>query len=76
MFISTKSKPYRKIHSSEKHFHFSPDGIKVVPRAGIEISQRCPENYQHLIQECLHHGWLRPVAYMLEEEVMWHELKS
>jgi hypothetical protein len=76
MFISNKSKPYRKIRSREKHFHFSPDGIQMVSRAGIEISQRCPETYKYLVLECINHGWIRPVAYMPEEEVMWHELKS
>jgi hypothetical protein len=48
----------------------------MVSRAGIEISQRCPETYKYLVLECINHGWIRPVAYMPEEEVMWHELKS
>jgi hypothetical protein len=35
------------------------DGIVTCPRAGFEISQRCPENYKHLIQECINHGWIK-----------------
>ena len=49
-------------------FTFSPDGIQMVSRAGIEISQRCPETYKHLILECINHGWIQPVAYMRDVE--------
>lgn len=40
------------------------DGVVVAPRAGFEISQRCPDNYASLIQECINYGWLKPVAYV------------
>jgi hypothetical protein len=40
------------------------DGIVTAPRAGFEISQRCPDNYKSLILECIEHGWLKPVAYV------------
>jgi hypothetical protein len=46
----------------------------MVPRAAFEISQRCPENYTSLIQECIGHGWLRPVAYVKEKELFWEKL--
>ena len=66
----------KTLKSSDKDFTFSPDGVTLVSRAAIEISQRCPENYQDLIQECIRHGWVRPVAYMKESELMWEALEK
>jgi hypothetical protein len=45
------------------------DGIVTCPRAGFEISRRCPENYRSLIQECINHGWLKPVAHVYGKEL-------
>jgi hypothetical protein len=46
-------------------------GLEQAHRAGIEISQRCPENYKDLILECIHHGWLKPVANVTERELIF-----
>jgi hypothetical protein len=46
-------------------------GLEQANRAGIEISQRCPENYKDLILECIHHGWLKPVANVTERELIF-----
>lgn len=45
------------------------DGLVISPRAGFEISCRCPENYKDIILECIKHGWLKPVAMMSEREL-------
>ena len=45
------------------------DGFVQTDRAGIEISQRCPENYRSLIQECIQHGWIKPVAHVYGKEL-------
>jgi hypothetical protein len=50
------------------------DSIQMVPRAAIEISQRCPDNYKSLISECVEQGWLVPVAYVKEKELFWEKL--
>ena len=47
------------------------DGLVQTNRAGIEISQRCPSNYASLIAECLNHGWIKPVAYVTERELIF-----
>jgi len=73
--FKTSKHTYKTLKPKDPNFSFSPDGIKIVPRASIEISQRCPENYQDLIQECVRHGWLRPVAHMRDEELTWELLK-
>jgi len=67
-FHTTESK-IKTIKQGNRNFMIA-DGLVVSPRAGIEISHRCPENYQDLIQECIRHGWLKPVAYMTEREMM------
>lgn len=46
-------------------------GLEQAHRAGIEISQRCPENYKDLILECVRHGWLKPVANVTERELIF-----
>jgi len=46
------------------------------PRAGFEISQRCPENYRDLLQECIGHGWIKPVAHVHERELLFMGLSQ
>jgi len=67
---------YRAIRPRDPSWHFTPDGITLVPRAGFEISQRCPENYRDLIQECINHGWLQPVAFMRDTEYTMELLRK
>ena len=57
-------------------FYFSPDDISLVPRASFEISQRCPENYRDLRQECINHGWLKPISHQPVHEVFLEELSK
>ena len=52
------------------------DGLVQANRAGIEISQRCPENYKDLIIECINHGWLKPVANVTERELLFMGLSN
>ena len=47
------------------------DGLTISHRAGFEISQRCPDNYASLLQECINQGWIKPIAYQpVHEEFM------
>lgn len=52
------------------------DGMITSPRAGFEISQRCPKNYKDIILECVRYGWLMPVANMYDHEVTFDILKK
>jgi hypothetical protein len=65
----------RTIRHNDDNFVIHDDMI-MSPRAGFEISQRCPENYRDIIQECIGHGWLRPVAYMKDSELVWETLQQ
>lgn len=70
MNINTRQSQIRTIKQSDPRFIIH-DEFVTAHRAGIEISQRCPENYKDLIIECIRHGWLKPVAYMTERELLF-----
>jgi len=65
----------RTIRHNDDNFVIHDD-MTMSPRAGFEISKRCPENYRDIIQECIGHGWLRPVAYMKDSELVWETLQQ
>lgn len=71
----THNSQIRTIKQGDVRFHIQ-DKFTITPRAGFEISQRCPENYRSLIQECIIHGWLKPVAYMTERELIFMGLSN
>ncbi len=69
MFLTTKSN-IRTIRPGDPDWIIT-DGLMVAHRAGFEISQRCPDNYVSLLQECINQGWIKPVAYQpVHEEFM------
>ena len=72
--FKTNSTPYRKISPGEKHFFFSPDGIKLVSRATIQINDNCPEHIRDTIALAWSRGYIQPVANMPDKEYMWQEL--
>ena len=74
--FKTSTNTFKTLKPKDPDFSFSPDGITLVPRASIAISQRCPENYKDLIQECVNHGWLQPVAHMRDVEYTMELLKK
>jgi hypothetical protein len=45
------------------------DGLMICPRAGFEISEKCPTNYAKVLAECIEHGWLKPVAHVYGKEL-------
>jgi len=47
-----------------------PNGIMLSPRAGFELHMEIPKEYRMVIVECIRNGWLKPVAYMTEKELM------
>ena len=73
MTFTSPDKIIKTIRQSDPDFMID-NGIVMAPRAGIEISQRCPSNYASLIAECINHGWLKPVAYIKESEYVWEKL--
>jgi len=66
--FKTPSEQYKALRRGDADFFFSPDGIKFVPRAGIEISKLCPPNMRLSIERAIADGYLVPVAYMRDVE--------
>jgi hypothetical protein len=52
------------------------NGLYLTPRAGFEINNSCPREYKLVLQECMANGWLKPVAYMRDDEYTWESLKE
>jgi hypothetical protein len=52
------------------------DGIVSCPRAGFEISEKCPAEYQKILYECWGNGWIKPVAHVMDSELMWDRLSE
>ena len=70
MKITARNSQIRTIRQSDPKFTIV-DGVITSPRAGFEISQRCPDNYRALLLQCLDNGWIKPVAYMTERELIF-----
>lgn len=52
------------------------DGMVVAPRAGIEISANCPNSYRKIIEECVMYGWVKPIAFVKDNELFWEEFSK
>jgi hypothetical protein len=74
MFKTKQS--YVTLRPEHEDFSFSPDGISIVPRASLEISETCPAQYQKILYECWGNGWIKPIAYMRETEYTMELLRK
>lgn len=72
---TTHQSQIRTIKHNDPRFHIT-DEFTVSPRAGFEISSGCPYNYREIVQECISQGWLKPVAYMTERELIFMGLTN
>jgi hypothetical protein len=75
MTFKTHQSQIRTIKQGDPRFDIV-DKFVTAPRAGFEISQRCPENYRDLLQECIGHGWIKPVAHVHERELIFMGLSQ
>lgn len=69
MNIKTSRNPIKIIKTDDPNFMVR-SGLTIGPRAGFEVSLKCPKEYRKIITECIDLGWLKPVAYMTEREMM------
>jgi len=65
----------KTINRDDRMFYIKGD-ITITPRAGFEISKSCPREYGLILSECIDKGWLKPVAYMRDDEYIWEQLKE
>lgn len=65
----------RSIKQGDPGFYIRDD-ITVTPRAGFEISRSCPVEYKSIIAQAINAGWIKPIANVTEQELMWITLKG
>lgn len=65
----------KTIRPGESDF-FLRDGMVICPRAGFEVNQQCPKEYRLILAECINNGWIKPVAHMMDSELMWDRLRE
>jgi len=73
MTFTPLDKTIKPIRKDDPDFHID-NGITMAPRAGFEISNKCPSSYKFMIIEAINNGWLNPIAYIKESEYMWEKL--
>ena len=75
MNYSFPDKVIKTIRKDDPDFYIG-NGISIAPRAGFEISNKCPREYLMILQTCMEKGWLKPIAYMKESEYVWEKLQA
>ena len=70
-----KEMTFKQIRKGDPLFRMS-DGLVLCNRAGFEISKDCPTNTREQLLHAIHAGWVKPIAYMREEEYTWESLKD
>ena len=73
--ISTNTKTFKTLRPGDPDFVMDI-GILMAPRAGLEISNNCPDRYASVIEECINQGWLKPVAHMRDSDYTWELLQK
>ena len=69
MTFSTHRSQIRTIKQDDARFRII-DKFITCGRAGFEISKQCPREYRLILSECVDRGWIKPVAYMTERELI------
>lgn len=73
-FVNNNTK-IREINQGDPDFLIT-DGIKMSPRAYIEISDVCPTNIKLAIHRAITDGYLKVVACVKEKDYMWEKLSD
>ena len=69
MTFTTHPSQIRTIKQDDARFRII-DKFITCGRAGFEISKSCPREYSLILSECIDRGWIQPVAYMTERELL------
>lgn len=75
MNIRTRQTQIKTLRSNDPRFRIT-DGFVIAPRAGFEISSSCPKEYRIVLQQCIDHEWIKPVAHMTERELLFGGLSN
>lgn len=75
MKITDRKSNIKTIRQSDPDFAIT-NGLLTTSRAGFEINQHCPDSYKYVLLECIQNGWIKPVAYMTQQEYFMEKLKK
>jgi len=75
MTYTIKKSCVRSIKKGDPMFYIV-DNNTLVPRAGFELKTGMPNTYRDVVTECINRGWLVPVAYLKDSELMWEILQK
>ncbi len=75
MNITSHTSQIRTIKQDDPRFRIV-DTFTTCGRAGFEISKQCPRQYGMILSECIDRGWIKPVAYMTERELLFSGLSQ
>jgi hypothetical protein len=64
-----------RLEANQRAFVISDD-ISEYPRACIEIDNACPGPLAEAIIEATRNGWVKPIAYIRKQELMWGDLST
>ena len=63
----------RRIYRGQSGFDMI-DGVKIVPRAEIEILKECPMSIRDTVAFAITKGYVQPVANVRDDELVWEKL--
>lgn len=75
MTFANNDTKFREIKQGDSDFLMS-DGVKLVPRAYIEVSDVCPSNIKLAIHRAMADGYLKCIANVKEKDYMWEKLQG
>jgi hypothetical protein len=64
---------YKILKQGEADFCFV-DGMKLVPRAGLELSEDCSTYFKSMLIEAINRGWIKSVARVPDVEYTWEKI--
>jgi hypothetical protein len=73
--ISINNSGIKEIDSGDPLFTIN-GGLVISRRAGIKIESSCPSNIVNMIARAYDQGWIKPVAYVTDEEYMVMKLSN
>lgn len=73
MFKTTDTVTFKVIEQNDSDWFIS-DGIRLVPRACVQISQNCPNNIKLIINDAINKGHIKLQAFVKDKDYMWEKL--
>jgi hypothetical protein len=74
MKLTSTKNDVKAVRPGDPLWHIKSDFV-ITPRAGFEVSEKCPREYRAILATCMQNGWLKPVAYLKGSEATMEYLK-